>query len=176
MKTTWKLIPRSYQIADTGDYDGHYEITNGDISIITQDDNEEELQTIVEALNNSGCNFYSHNDDKEWLEHENKLLKEELKQLRNNTTIPTYTIKAEDVEDCIMQSAFQLDNGKKIIVTTSCWTGIESYECNEDWKPHTKPFATCPRENIEGSLKDYHKKIREMHGPDKLVIKRSTIF
>ena len=27
----WKLIGHSYQIADTGDYDGHYEITDGKI-------------------------------------------------------------------------------------------------------------------------------------------------
>lgn len=34
----WKIIPHSYQIADTGDYDGHYELTNGTISLITRDD------------------------------------------------------------------------------------------------------------------------------------------
>ncbi len=54
----WKLIPHSYQIADTGDYDGHYEITDGKITLyVKDDDNEEPLQKVVDALNNSGCKF-----------------------------------------------------------------------------------------------------------------------
>jgi len=45
----WKLIPHSYPIADTGDYDGYYELTDGTISIMTKDDvwdegSEEEKQ------------------------------------------------------------------------------------------------------------------------------------
>lgn len=76
----WKLIGHSYQIADTGDYDGHYEITNGKISLFTGDDDEESLQPIVDSLNNSGCNFYQ--DD--WFEYENNMLKEEISRLRKN--------------------------------------------------------------------------------------------
>lgn len=74
----WSLIGHSHQIADTGDYDGHYEITNGKISILTNDDDEEALEPVVTALNNSGCKFYM-NDAAEF---ENYLLKEELSQLR----------------------------------------------------------------------------------------------
>ncbi len=33
--TPWELKGHSHQIADTGDYDGHYEITNGKISLLT---------------------------------------------------------------------------------------------------------------------------------------------
>lgn len=74
----WKLIGHSHQIADTGDYDGHYEITNGKISLLTQDDDDESLQPIVDALNDSGCKFYQ--DD--WFEFENKMLKDENAELR----------------------------------------------------------------------------------------------
>lgn len=55
---TWKHNSVSYQIADTGDYDGHYEITDGKILLITKDDLEEEdANKIVNALNDSGCVF-----------------------------------------------------------------------------------------------------------------------
>jgi len=74
----WKLIGHSHQIADTGDYDGYYEITNGDISIMTKDDDEEELQAVVDALNKTGCSFYQ--DD--WLKFENEMLKEEIEELK----------------------------------------------------------------------------------------------
>ncbi len=59
----WKLIGHSHQIADTGDYDGHYEITDGNISILTKDDDDETLQEIVDVLNKSNCEFFQ--DD--WL-------------------------------------------------------------------------------------------------------------
>lgn len=77
----WKLIGHSYQIADTGDYDGYYELTNGKVSILTQYDDEEALRPIIDALNNSGCKFYV--DDSEvaclkaevnYYSHQNKML------------------------------------------------------------------------------------------------------
>jgi hypothetical protein len=76
--TLWELKGYSHQIADTGDYDGHYEITNGIITLITKDDDDEALQPIVDALNNSGCKFYQ--DD--WFEFENIMLKEEISRLK----------------------------------------------------------------------------------------------
>ena len=76
--TLWELKGHSHQIADTGDYDGYYEITNGKISLLTKDDDDEALQPIVDALNDSGCKFYQ--DD--WFEFENKMLKEEISRLK----------------------------------------------------------------------------------------------
>lgn len=76
--TVWELKGHSHQIADTGDYDGHYEITNGKISLLTKDDDDEALMPIIDALNNSGCKFYQ--DD--WFEFENSMLKEEIKKLK----------------------------------------------------------------------------------------------
>ena len=54
----WKLKGHSYQIADTGDYDGYYELTNGKISLLTKNDDVRVLQAIVDVLNYSGCKFY----------------------------------------------------------------------------------------------------------------------
>lgn len=73
--TLWKLKPHPHQIADTG---GYYEITDDKISLLTKDDDDEALQTIVDALNDSGCKFYQ--DD--WFEFENKILKEEIIRLK----------------------------------------------------------------------------------------------
>ena len=78
IKREWKLLPHSYQIADTGDYDGHYEITDGNISIYTTDEDEESLEKIVQWLNEFDGNFYDGIDD---LKYEIELLKEENKRL-----------------------------------------------------------------------------------------------
>lgn len=75
--TAWELKGHSHQIADTGDYDGYYEITNGDISILTKHDDDEELQPIVDVLNKSGCEFYQDNYHK----YENEILKKEIAKL-----------------------------------------------------------------------------------------------
>ena len=71
----WKIVAHSHQIADTGDYNGCYELTNGKISIYTQDD--EDFKPVIDALNESGCDFYL-DDSAEFelhiLKEENKLL------------------------------------------------------------------------------------------------------
>lgn len=62
----WELVAHNHQIADTGDYDGCYEITDGKVSIFTKDD-DDGLDDIVKALNDSGAKFYD-NHDQEYLE------------------------------------------------------------------------------------------------------------
>jgi hypothetical protein len=78
MKTehTWRLIGVSHPIADTGDYSGHYEITDGNMTIITHDDDAEALQPIVDALNDSGCSFYFDNSALYLISHENDVLRD----------------------------------------------------------------------------------------------------
>lgn len=73
----WKIVAHSHQIADTGDYDGCYELTNGKVSIYTQNEIDDELQPVIDALNDSGCDFYL--DDS--VEFELHILKEENKLL-----------------------------------------------------------------------------------------------
>lgn len=74
----WKIVAHSHQIADTGDYGGCYELTNGKISIYTQDDGDE-LQSIIDVLNESEYDFYL-DDSAEFelhiLKEENRLLHE----------------------------------------------------------------------------------------------------
>jgi hypothetical protein len=77
----WKLIGVSHPIADTGDYSGHYEITDGNITIITQDDDAESIQPIVDALNDSGCSFYFENSNEYVLSHENDVLRDQRAEL-----------------------------------------------------------------------------------------------
>jgi archaellum component FlaC len=54
----FKLIGHNRQIADTGDYDGCYEITNGKISIFTKDDNDEGLEKLIASFNETESDFY----------------------------------------------------------------------------------------------------------------------
>jgi|ERR1035437_3680399 hypothetical protein len=80
-KPEWKLVPHFHQIADTGDYDGHYEITNGIVSIFTKDDGDDGLEAIVKALNDSECEFKL-DDSKEFELHlEKKLVKEKNEEI-----------------------------------------------------------------------------------------------
>lgn len=74
--TPWRLIGVSHPIADTGDYSGHYEITDGNMTIITHDDDAEALQPIVDALNNSGCSFYFDDSALYLTSHENDVLRD----------------------------------------------------------------------------------------------------
>jgi hypothetical protein len=78
-RPTWKLIGHSYQCGPTGDYDGYYEITNGEMSILSKDDDDESLRPVVEVLNLSNCNFYLDNS----LSIENYLLKQQIKMLKD---------------------------------------------------------------------------------------------
>lgn len=73
----FKLISHEHQIADTGDYDGGYEISNGKVSIFTNDDDDEALGKIVKALNESKCKFYLDDSDA----FEAKIITEENKRL-----------------------------------------------------------------------------------------------
>lgn len=91
----WQLIGHSSQIADTGDYDGCYEITNGKVSIYSNDDDDEALQPVVDALNKSGCNFYL--DDS--YEFENYLLKQEISELRNRLSPSPPKASQEQIEE-----------------------------------------------------------------------------
>ena len=76
----WTTKSHSHQIADAGDYDGCYEITNGKLSLFTKDDGddvEEALSGICKAINDTEINFYVDNSDKFVLfatEQENKRL------------------------------------------------------------------------------------------------------
>ncbi len=81
-KSEWKLVPHFHQIADTGDFDGNYELTNGKISIFTKGDNDEGLDEIITALNKSGIEFYL-DDSKEIITAESDNLRTEL----NNMTM-----------------------------------------------------------------------------------------
>lgn len=54
LKQKFEVKSHSYQIADTGDYDGYWEITNGTDRIITKEDGDEieaYLQSIADRLN-----------------------------------------------------------------------------------------------------------------------------
>lgn len=84
----WKIKQHTYQIADTGDYDGCVEITNGKISLFCDCDVEnEELNPIIDALNNSEIEFEIDDSPSIELLHENARLKEDLKRFNGAVEI-----------------------------------------------------------------------------------------
>lgn len=74
------------------DYDGHYEVTNGHISLCTTDDPEDITETentlhmVVDALNHSGCKFYVNTLTENALFIENELLKAALEDIARQRT------------------------------------------------------------------------------------------
>lgn len=74
----WELKINSSQLADTGDYSVFAEITNGDVSIYSDDfEDDESLNKIVDVLNESGCSFFI--DD---LKNENYMLRKYIEELQ----------------------------------------------------------------------------------------------
>lgn len=83
MSKQFEVKCHSYQIADTGDYDGYWEITNGEISLQTNDDGDDMdkiLGTIATALNDSECKFHLDNSKEIDLHCECEGLKIQLKE------------------------------------------------------------------------------------------------
>lgn len=79
----FQVKSHSYQIGDTGDYDGYWEITNGEISLQTNDDGDDMdkiLGTIATALNDSECKFHLDNSKEIDLHCECEGLKIQLKE------------------------------------------------------------------------------------------------
>jgi hypothetical protein len=98
----WEFKAHSYQIADTGDYDGHYELTNGDITLLTKDDDDETerlLRMAAHFLNKVVINLSDAKvDDLSFqlhlLELEKKQLQERVKELEAAQTGAVW-VKAE---------------------------------------------------------------------------------
>lgn len=98
----FKLIGHSHQIADTGDYDGCYEITNGKVSIFTTDDDDEALEPIVKALNDSGAKFYL--DDSDLVD--NYILRHDISELKEtNKTLVEALERIKLIYDNVEDSA-----------------------------------------------------------------------
>lgn len=76
-------------------------------------------------------------------------------------------------EDCILESAFLLENGIRLMVGSSCQYGITTYSCDENWKPIKYACQGAPLTGFD-SYTDFHKHIRKMHGEEKLVEERSS--
>lgn len=87
--------------------------------------------------------------------------------------LKTDIVLRQTVEPCIIQSAFLLLNGRRIIIYTG-ELGIISYECDKNWNKSNVPFATLPKEMMSVSPTNYHKNIRKMHGEENLMHEHST--
>lgn len=86
-KREWKLLSHSHQLADTGDYDGYWEITDGHTSLFNHADenNEEEMLTIVDALNAVAGKFYTNfENDCEYYKSRIELLAHECNIVKPN--------------------------------------------------------------------------------------------
>jgi hypothetical protein len=89
----WEYKEHFHAIGMTGDYSGHYEVSNGHISLCTNDDPEDitetenTLQKVARVLNESGCKFYCDTTTEHKLHVENMELRykaDELKERYEN--------------------------------------------------------------------------------------------
>jgi len=85
----WEVKSHSYQIGDTGDYDGYWEITNGKDSLITKEDYEDiekDLRAVVDLLNNTYANFTVDRGNEAAMDAEIKWLRQEMEDLKKAQT------------------------------------------------------------------------------------------
>lgn len=85
MENKWEVKSHSYQIGDTGDYDGFWEITDGKINICTKDDGDDIdiiLKEVADLLNKTEINFYIDNPKEIDLHFECEGLKIQLSELQ----------------------------------------------------------------------------------------------
>lgn len=86
---TWEYKEHFHAIGMTGDYSGHYEVTNGDISLCTNDDPEDitetenTLQKVARVLNESDCKFYCDTTTEHKLHIENMELRYKMDDLKD---------------------------------------------------------------------------------------------
>ena len=86
MENKWEYKENFHKIPMSEDYDGHYEVTNGKISLCTIDDPEDltdslnTLQRVANALNDSGCKFYCNTTTEHALHIENMALKAKIER------------------------------------------------------------------------------------------------
>ncbi len=74
MPDKWRIEGHSHAIADTGDYDGHWQLTNGKISLTTKEDaDDDEFEKLVAVLNETDFEWQCENcDDKDFHIHMGK--------------------------------------------------------------------------------------------------------
>jgi len=98
----WELKYHSYAIADTGDYDGHYELTNGTITLITRDEidtenPDSELEKAIYWLNEADIKWENWVEDD--LRFQIHLLEEDKKKLKDIARTLYNAIVSECRED-----------------------------------------------------------------------------
>lgn len=134
----FSLIPHSYQLADTGDYDGYYEISNGEISILTNDEDEEALLKVVRALNNSGCKFYM--DD--WKDVQLMLLSEQKQNLKHmvrelKESLRLLSVEASEAEEIDYEYEMYFDSKPGESIQIQGWVPIDTNRIiKKDRIPH----------------------------------------
>lgn len=120
-KNEWELKGKSYQIADTGCTDGHYELSNGSITLITKDDIDENDQIdLCEILNEMDCNWYCEETDKSQYElylekDKNEKIKKFMKDIGINDLIidKVEHVGADEVDILVAIEQIKKNNGTK---------------------------------------------------------------
>lgn len=88
----WRYEEHFHRVPMSEDFDGHYEVTNGNISLCTSDDPEDITETentlhrVASALNESGCKFYCNTATEHALHIENMLLRAALEEIAMQRT------------------------------------------------------------------------------------------
>lgn len=113
------------------EYSGHYEVTNGDIELCTIDDpedvteNENTLQRVAKALNDSGCEFYCNTTAEHALHIENMQWQSKYDELKE---------RAEKMEDALKEILKQRDYYSVIDLADKALARKEGKEAKDESK------------------------------------------
>jgi hypothetical protein len=152
MKVEWKFEEKTYQIADTGDYNGHIEVSNskGLVLISRKEYDDGDLKCLIDTMNRIGfiVDSTSHEEENYGLFLENKHLKRQSLQtewvsvedrLPENNVIVMVSCE----HGVTMATLQKFENGNYL-----WWAviNIGTYEdsTNADYVTHWMPLPTPP--------------------------------
>jgi hypothetical protein len=142
MKTEWKFEEKRYQIADTGDYDGHVEISNnkGLVLISREEYDDGDLEALIDTMNRIDfiIDTTSHEEEKYRLFLENKHLKEQSQQSEWVSVEDRLPTLEEHGEKVLIHRL--MNDSQKLLAYSVHDTKMVKY-CDKDtfWKPLTPP-------------------------------------
>jgi hypothetical protein len=131
MESKWEYKECFSKGSMEDDYSGHYEVTNGEISLCTNDDPEDitetenTLQRVANVLNESGCKFYCNTTTEHKMYIENMLLHGKYDELKE---------RAEKMEDALKEILKQRDYYSVIDLADKALARKEGKEAKDESK------------------------------------------
>lgn len=114
----WEIKEHSMQIADTGDYDGYWELTNGTISLVTRDeidvdDPDSPLEMVEHYLNEAGVKWENWIEDD--LRYQVHVMSENCEKWKNMAGVLYDNLKHGFSQEALVKDLENYEKLKKLL-------------------------------------------------------------